>query len=158
MDHRWLATVEALYREMYGMMVNYAKHALLGDGTIAEEAVQETFRIAVTKAAQLSDSENPRGWLINTLKNVLTNMRREQARAERLLRKAAANAAQFSGSTAAEITDLIGDEDIRLLRRVILDGFSTREAAYELNISVEACKKRIQRAKARLREAMEEDV
>ena len=43
----------------------------LRDHCLAEEAVQETFRIACAKADRLAESENRQGWLINTLKNVL---------------------------------------------------------------------------------------
>ncbi len=153
-DDRRLPAVETLYREMYGLMVTYAKNALDGNGAAAEEAVQETFRIALSKAGPLVSSGNPRGWLINTLKNVLANIRRERARAGRLLQKAASHAAGSSDGSLPGLTGLISDGDVRLLRRVVLDGCSAREAALELGISTEACKKRVQRAKERLREAM----
>ena len=70
--------LEELYREMYSVLLCYA-NAALKDKALAEEAVQDTFRIACAKADDLSASVNPRGWLMLTLKNVLRNTRRELA-------------------------------------------------------------------------------
>ncbi len=50
---------------------------------------------------------------------------------------------------------VLRQEDYRLLSAVYLEGYSVREAAEQLGISAEACKKRLQRARARLREALE---
>ena len=62
--------IEQLYFEMYNKLFLYAQSALR-DHCLAEEAVQETFRIDCAKADRLAESENRQGWLINTLKNVL---------------------------------------------------------------------------------------
>ncbi len=70
--------LEELYREMYSVLLCYA-NAALKDKALAEEAVQDTFRIACAKVGELSASENPRGWLMLTLKNVLRNTNRELA-------------------------------------------------------------------------------
>ena len=50
----------------------------------------------------------------------------------------------------------MSDEELRLLIRFYLEGWSQKELAGELGISLNACKKRIQRAKERLRRALEE--
>lgn len=71
--------IEQLYREMYTRLCFYAKNAL-GSRTLAEEAVQDTFRIACIKPDSLMNSKNPRDWLINTLKNVIRNRQRTEAR------------------------------------------------------------------------------
>ena len=71
--------IEQLYREMYTRLCFYAKNAL-GSRTLAEEAVQDTFRIACIKPDSLMNSKNPHGWLINTLKNVIRNRQRTEAR------------------------------------------------------------------------------
>lgn len=44
-------------------------------------------------------------------------------------------------------SDLIEVKEYKLLKRIALDKYSVLEAAQELGISVEACKKRIQLAK-----------
>ena len=50
----------------------------------------------------------------------------------------------------------VSDEDLRLLIWFYLEDWSQKELAEELGISLNACKKRIQRAKERLRSALEE--
>ena len=47
-------------------------------------------------------------------------------------------------------------EDFRLLKRIVLERYSYLEAAEELGISLEACRKRVQRIKQRLREKLGE--
>ena len=69
--------IAQLYREMYRKLVVYAENAL--NDSLAEEAVQDTFRIACSKYDELMNSSNPQGWLMNTLKNVIRNIRKEQA-------------------------------------------------------------------------------
>ena len=48
--------------------------------------------------------------------------------------------------------DVSGSEDFQLLKRIALDRCTMLEIAEELGISVETCKKRVQRARKRLRE------
>ena len=51
----------------------------------------------------------------------------------------------------------MSDEELRLLLRFYLEGWSQKDLARELGIDIEACSKRIQRAKAHLKAAMERD-
>ena len=51
-----------------------------------------------------------------------------------------------------EYSDLLSDAEYRLFRRIAVDRYSMKEAAYELGISVEACKKRVQRIRAKLQQ------
>lgn len=54
-------------------MIAYAISAL-NDRSLAEEAVQDTYRIACAKADDFLSSPNPKGWLLNTLKYVIKNI------------------------------------------------------------------------------------
>ena len=56
-----------LYHENFKPLYRYAKNAL-NDPSIAEEATQEVFCLACVKSEELSQSNNPQGWLMNTLK------------------------------------------------------------------------------------------
>ena len=76
--------IEELYMQMYDKLFVYARSSLSNDSQ-AEEAVQETFRIACTRADVLYTSPNPEGWLVNTLKNVLSNMAHNRATASRIM-------------------------------------------------------------------------
>ena len=77
-------TIEQLYLSLYVKMMIYA-NATLRDEALAEEAVQESFRIACMRPEVLCESPNPRGWLLNTLKNVMKNTVKTRERAERML-------------------------------------------------------------------------
>ena len=57
----------------------YARRGL-SDPSLAEEAVQDSFRGACEREDKLFASDNPEGWLMNVLKNVIRSTRRERAR------------------------------------------------------------------------------
>ena len=84
MDEEQRQFIESLYLEMYNKLIVFANCAFPEEG-LAEESVQETFRIACQKADQICDSENPRGWLVNTLKFTIRNMRRSRESSQQLL-------------------------------------------------------------------------
>ena len=54
-------------------------------------------------------------------------------------------------------TSVLGAEDFELVKHVVIDKRTMVEASSELGISVENCKKRIQRAKKKLKDAIIED-
>lgn len=153
--------IEQLYQEMYMPLCAYAM-GTLNDLGLAEEAVQDTFRIACAKADKLCESENQRGWLTNTLKNVMRNMQRSRARLNNLV-ITALSIDDMEIATACDIdfdvtySDLIGRDDFILLKKIVLDNFTMLELAAELNISVAACKKRVQRAKKKLQKLLKEN-
>lgn len=154
-----------LYLEMYNKLLIYA-NATLRDKSLAEEAVQETFRIACSKKAEFIDHPNKKGWLMVTLKNVISNMIKSRARLNKLVVSAMAydEALIVKNSNNGEVesdidimyADLLDEEDFRLLKMVVLNKLSMKEAAEVLGIGIEACKKRVQRAKEKLKKILEE--
>lgn len=155
--------IEELYLEMFYPLSAYAQSALM-DKYLAEEAVQETFRIACVKADSLMTSKNPKGWLMNTLKYVIQNMKRSRARLSRfilcLISSYDKGSDQMSTYNILDIhyNNIISKEDFNLLKRIAIDGYSTKEMADELEISVDACRKRLRRAKLKLREAIKNEI
>lgn len=151
--------ISQLYAEYFVLLLCYAE-GVLRDHDVAEEAVQETFRIACTKASQLLSSENPGGWLMNALKNTLHNQKRFFARLHRALPIVPFDEA-FLGETAPPedleltISTLLTPEEYRLYRRLIAGGEPVLRVAEDLGISVSACKKRAQRVREKLREALQ---
>ena len=149
--------IEELYLEMYDLLMAYARSSLNNE-PLAEEAVQETFRIACMKPEDLLTSLNPKGWLINTLKNTIRNTERVRANASKLL--AAYTAAQGYESAFSEdklclevaYENVAHSEEFKLIKEMAVDGKSHLEMAQARGISVDACKKRVQRAKAFLRQ------
>ena len=51
-------------------------------------------------------------------------------------------------------TSVLGEEDFELLKRIAIQNRTMLEASSELGISVETCKKRIQRAKKKLKDSI----
>lgn len=154
--------IEKLYQEMFHPMLVYAQNALNGQA-LAEEAVQDTFRIACAKAENLLSSPNPKGWLLNTLKYVIRNSIRSRANLNRLV----IASLDFDENISSEkeyiddlkidllFSDLVDDEDYKLIKKIALDKCTILEVAEELGISLEACHKRVQRAKKRLKKRIQ---
>ena len=84
MNPEYSQRIEQLYLEMYDMLITYARCSF-AEESLAEEAVQETFKIACQKPDQLCESINPKGWLVNTLKFTIRNMKRSREKARQIL-------------------------------------------------------------------------
>lgn len=148
--------IERLYLQMFSLLFEYARSSL-PNNSLAEEAVQETFRIACQKPEALCSSPNPEGWLVNTLKYVISNMERSRNIAMRILRGYfATNITELTTSTdriGVEILydDIADTEEFKLLKELAIDRRSYLEMAESRNISIDTCRKRVQRAKEKLR-------
>lgn len=144
--------IEELYLEMFEKLMAYAC-SNLDNKALAEEAVQETFRIACQKPLQLCESTNPRGWLVQTLKYTIRNMRSSRASAKRIVEKyLMTQVKEFSFSEdkldLRILYENVADtEEFKLLVEMAIEGRSHMEMASRRGISVNACKKRVQRAK-----------
>jgi len=151
--------IEELYLEMFEKMRIYACCSLDNE-SLAEEAVQETFRIACQKPEQLCESPNPQGWLVQTLKYTICNIKSSQATAKRVVEKYLTT--QFQDLSFSEdrpdlnvLYENVADtEEFKLLAEMAIEGKSHLEMANSRGISVSACKKRVQRAKETLRKKM----
>lgn len=152
MDARCRREIEKMYTKMFRMMAEYARSSLQ-DPSLAEEAVQETFRIACQKPWELLTSSNPEGWLVNTLKYVITNIKREIAESKELLDDYASQRIEEIAASGDHIgveilyADIAKSEEFVLLKELALDGKSHLELARDRGISVAASRKRVQRAK-----------
>jgi len=159
LDEKHIEFIEQLYVDMYDTLSAYAQ-SVLDDRSLAEEAVQDTFRIACAKSADLFACPNPKGWLINTMKYVIKNSVRSRSRLGSILMsliafdESAAGGSQAEETVDTEYADLIGDEDYALLKKIVFEKYTMLEAAEELGLTPDACKKRIQRAKKRFRDRL----
>ena len=153
----WDEAVEKLYKEMYPVLHTYAIR-VLKDGNLVEEAIQDAFCIACAKREQFLSSENPQGWIMLTLKNVMQNMQRSLAKQKRLIPLGDDAYATAGPSELMSVDLLFGDisesADFQLLKRIAIDQYTIVELSEELGVSVEACKKRVQRARKRLRKKL----
>ena len=161
MNPEYSAQIEKLYFEMYDMMICYARCSF-AEESLAEEAVQNTFQIACQKPDQLCESVNPKGWLVNTLKFTIRNMKRSREHTQLLL----SLVEQDESVTYSEdrlplhlmYEDISDTEDFKLLVEMAIDGRSHLEMATARGISVDACKKRVQRAKETLQKKIKQNV
>ena len=147
--------LETLYRAHYQKLFLYA-NAVLKHRELAEEAVQDTFHIACGKIRLLQQSPNSAGWLVQTLKYVLRNMERTRSSLYASLQHLPYEEQYLGGRKDEECIELLyggilTDEEFHLLRRIVLEGCSFPEVSRELGISVEACRKRMQRIREKLR-------
>lgn len=117
------------------------------------------------------NSSNPQGWLMNTLKNVIRNIRKEQANLNKYfvmtmslddekfmeIRAVGTDIHKRLEDTEVDLmySDLLTEKEYRLLTLIVRYRYSVLEAAQEFGINVETCKKRAQRAKKKLRKILE---
>jgi RNA polymerase sigma-70 factor (ECF subfamily) len=146
--------IERLYAEHYKQLLRYAEKKLFG-GHRAPDLVQDAFVIAFDKREELEQHPNPAGWLMNTLKGLITNEYKARARAaRRFLPLSAYSGAEQSGESDAllfEIRNMFTPDEWLLIKAVYIDGYSAVELSRMLGIGYEACKKRIQKALSKLR-------
>ena len=160
------AFLEELYRELFPKLWRYALTALR-DPERAREVVQDTFHEAVLKVDQLMTHENPGGWLMLTCKNKIREYMRFRRRY--LYRFLSLDTDYASVSWQSDRPDQetdemdgppiidrikarLAEEEFLLLKRFALDGASHLEIAKELNITVYASQKRLERIRKKLYE------
>ena len=163
LDTHQAQIITEVYNKMYKQLLAYARNSL-GQEYLVEESVQDTFRIACAKYDEFISSPNPEGWLIITLRNIIRNTRREQAKLSRMFVKAIS-----SGDEVYSESYIIAAEDKNIekaetnlyfsgmLTLVAIYGYSTAEAARVFGITAEACKKRVQRIKKKLKKLLDEN-
>lgn len=148
--------IELIYREQYLILLNYAKSAL-HNTSLAEEAVQDAFRIACSNPNKFLTSPNPPGWIFITLTNVIKKIRACQAKNYKLILKIMENPERFivsndfSSSIEADCSDLLTRDEFNLFKMIDIERNSIADAAKAYKISIEACKKRIQCIRKKLR-------
>ena len=161
MDTAQQKYIESLYLEMYDKLIIYANCAFPEEG-LAEEAVQETFRIACQKPEELCDSPNPQGWLVQTLRNTIRNTKRHLALAQQLMDHYLAH--QYKPSSDPEdhldfdllYENMIKTEAFQLLAQLVIEKKSYKQIAQEQGVSIDTCRKRMQRARENLQKMIEE--
>ena len=163
MNPEYSEQIDKLYLEMYDMLISYARCSF-EEASLAEEAVQETFHIACQKPDQLCRSANPKGWLVNTLKFTICNMKRNREKARQILSLYLLDQSEHTAYSEDRLSlqlmyeDVSNSEDFKLIKEMAIEGKSHLEMATARGISVDACKKRVQRAKEALKKKLKQSV
>jgi RNA polymerase sigma-70 factor (ECF subfamily) len=146
------------------MAYGYA-YAILGDSYLAQEAAQEAFVTAYQRLQQLREPSAFPGWLrriVLTQSNRLVRGRRvtpqpiemvAQLTAEQTDLAAAVERQELAEQLHAAIRGLPEQQRAAVILYYI-DGYSQNEVAVFLELSVDAVKKQLQRARERLQERM----
>ena len=125
----------------------------------AEEAVQEAFTIAWEKRDAFLASPNPTGWMYLTLKNVSSNMLRQDYQwTMRILQAQQSKEDPIAPPPGQnlELEGIIPQEDLNLLKRIYLYGETYEEVALSLGIKKSTLAMRVHRIKDTFRQNYEE--
>jgi RNA polymerase sigma-70 factor (ECF subfamily) len=155
--------IAAIFRREHGRAVAVLTR-FLGDISLAEEAVQEAFAIALERWKETGFPPSPAGWIITTARNkALDRLRRESTLAERQ------QVAQLLTEGEEPEEHDVHDDHLRLiftcchpalasevqlaLTLRLLGGLTTEEIARAFLVPVPTVAQRISRAKAKIRDA-----
>ena len=156
MEKAQLEQIEKLYMELYPTLYRYA-YSCMKSVELAEDVVQETFRIACGKPDALLSCGDPQGWLVLTARNVCRNWCRQREADRELLESHLPAHNAKSGETeklALLYGPLTKTKEFRLLYAIAVEGKSIREIATEQRVSLTVCYKRIQRAREYLKKEL----
>jgi RNA polymerase sigma factor (sigma-70 family) len=156
------AEVVAFVRREQPRLVR-AADLLLGDRAVAEEIAQEALLRAVSRWEQVGALASPGGWTHRVAINLATSQlrrRRVERRARARLARGDVSPAPDTASAVAvrgALAELADDHRRVLVLRYVLD-WSTAEIAHEEQVSEDAVRQRLHRARAALRERLGPDV
>jgi RNA polymerase sigma-70 factor (ECF subfamily) len=157
--------IEQVFREEWGRVLAHLV-GFLGDFELAEDAAQDAFAVAAERWPKEGVPTNPGGWLVTTARNrAIDRIRRARTLAEktRLLDVPEAVEDEMDELDQSPIADerleliftcchpaLATDAQVALTLRA-LGGLSTEEIARAFLVSEETMKRRLTRAKAKIK-------
>ena len=148
--------LESLYISEAKSMIYYA-YGLLGNYGLAEVAVQDTFLTSFKDPEAFLALHNPKSWLYKTLGNMIRNAIRDK---QKLLLRTVALAdvpeEQLSHHDSPHLL-FVGSshsDDMKLMIKFYLVGYTISELAESMGISPAACKMRLKRARERLQNSL----
>lgn len=154
--------IETQFREFYPVLYQYARIAL-DNPDWAEDVVQDVFHFALQNADTFNQHPNPRGWLMQTLKNKLKECKRQRRKLadmeqsldtlpDHILAVEDEVPEEQAEGAVEKIKRRLTKEELHLLKRIVLDKASHTELAKELQITVWASQQRLSRIRGKLRE------
>ena len=134
-------------------MLKFA-YSKLHDVSASEDLVQDTFTLAYEKFEELQTHPDPQKWLYGVMRNKIKHELRARARfasALGKLERELLTAHPVDGDHWRDILKGLTKDEFDLLKLIYVDGYHCREVADKLNITYDACRKRVQTAKDNLR-------
>jgi RNA polymerase sigma-70 factor (ECF subfamily) len=156
--------IEQIFREEWGRVLAHLI-GFLGDVDAAEEATQDAFATAAARWPGDGVPSNPRAWLITTARNhALDRIRRERTLAAKIRLLDQESTTELEMPDDATFHDerleliftcchpaLAAEAQVALTLRALL-GLTTEEIAAAFLVSEETMKRRLTRAKAKIRD------
>ena len=159
--------IEQLYQQYFDDLILYAIASLKNESR-AQDIVQDAFHEAILRADVLMQHDNPKGWLMLTVKHKIKEYQRELQRYMKYVisldkdlfiepgKEDPRLEQPFQGEeeklpTLKEIETTLTPEEFYLLKRLTIDQASHLELAKELGISIYASQKRLERIRKKLR-------
>ena len=150
-----------LYDKYYKSLCRYA-YSMLHDWQTAEDLVQHTFEVACKKIGSVVPDTNLFVWLKNILDFEIKNFWRALETRKKFfadinpeIQYKHPDSNKYFSSIDYIKPKNFPDEDFYIIVYTAIYGFTCEEIAKPLGISKEACFKRLQRAKKRLRKIYE---
>lgn len=154
------ALIEDLYRT-HSKKIAAVAGRLCSNRELAQDIVHEVFLVAMSRIDEFSACENQQAWLFTVMSNLIGRVYRKRKMVIGLQEKLRVYAQEEGYEDGISIEALYGGlmkaETLQLLIWLYCDGRTYPEIAEKLQISLPACRKRIQRAKALLRERLLEE-
>jgi RNA polymerase sigma-70 factor (ECF subfamily) len=160
--------VERAFREAHGQAVATLTR-VLGDITLAEDAVQDAFVTAVRRWPRDGVPDNPAGWIVTTARNRAVDVARRSRRGRELTEQVATDRLRANATSGPQAAEPMPDDQLRLiftcchpairvehqvaLTLRLIAGLTSAEVASAFLVSEETMAKRLVRAKYKIRAA-----
>ena len=134
----------SLYKDNYDLMIKIS-FRLTGDIELAQDLTQETFALALFNMRKLRGHENPAGWLVITLRNMINNERRRSTfRRHISLEELPIEPGTYDDISIEELLPgKLSDEDKEILRLRFEKRLDYKEIAALLGITESGCRSRL---------------
>ena len=148
-----------IYKERRKPLQIYAENAL-GNHAMAEDAVQLAFEIGWRKIEDFQNCPQPEGWIFNSLKFVVSNMKSRLRTERRVIAIVDEYRPDLVAAPADPLPlrvhfgDLVDTPQFQIIYEMEFNGRTLAEIAKELGISENACKKRAERARKDLQKKL----
>ena len=137
----------------YQVVAVQTAYLIVGDRPAAEDIAQAAFLKAAERIHQFKDGRPFRPWFFRVLRNVCLDANRRRKRRQRQLERLAGTisveTSRSRGDDLLELLRLLPPADRELLVLRFVQGLSLQQIAEHFSCSVEAAKKRSQRAVGR---------
>lgn len=154
-DHNALQTIHKyMNRQIYAVA-----YAVLRDFSSADDVVQETYVKIMEKAFSYRKGTNARAWVLSIARNIAIDIfrkRKFECHTDEVLDEIDRfdESSVLFSMEVKHALDMLDDEERQIITMKIYAGLKHKEIAPVLGINEEACKKKYQRAIAKLREML----